>query len=319
MDLNQKDIQILSLLDRNSRTSVSEIARKLKLSKDGINYRLKRLQSENIITRYFAEVDISKIGLIAGKVTLQFQNVDREKENEIFDYLKRHPKIGWVVFCSGRWDCVFVYYVKDNYEVQDMMTALVEKYGRYILSKEIVSIPEYYIMNRGWLNPNLKKAISQIGGKVNPMVDDLDIKLIKILTQNCRTPIIEIAEKLNQSSSLIISRIKKLEKKEIIRNYLIGLNLEKIQKEFCKSFIYLHNYTKLEYEKLRDFCLAHPNVTALTNTVGSWEMELEMEVNNFDQFYKIMNEIKNKFKHIVRSYEAITITKEYGRDYSTII
>lgn len=319
MELNQKDRQILGLLDKNSRASVSELARKLKLSKDGLNYRLKKLQRENIITRYFAEVDISKMGLIAGKVTLQFQNADKEKEDEIFEFLKNYPKIGWVVFCSGRWDCVFVFYVRDNYEIQEMITSIVEKYGKYILAKEIVSIPEYYIVSRGWLTNDLKRVISKIGGKVNPIVDDLDIKLIKILTQNCRKPIIEIAGELNQSSSLIIQRIKNLEKKGIIRNYYIDLNLEKIGKEFCKSFIFLHNYTNAEYEKLKNYCLRHPNVTALTNIIGSWEMELEMEVKNFDEFHKIMNEVKNQFKHIIRSYEAIVITREYGRDYSTII
>lgn len=277
MKLNQKDRQIVALLDQNSRASVSDLARKLKFSKDGLNYRLKKLQKENIITRYFAEVDISKMGLIAGKVVLQFQNVDKEKENEIFEFLKNYPKIGWVVFCSGRWDCSFVFYVRDNYEIQEMITSIVEKYGKYILTKEILSIPEYYIVSRGWLTKDVKRVISKIGGKVNPIVDELDIKLIKILTQNCRKPIIEIAHKLNQSSSLIIQRIKNLEKKGVFRNYYIGLNLEKIGKEFCKSFIFLHNYTKAEYEKLMNYCLHHPNVTALTNIVGSWEMELEME------------------------------------------
>ena len=319
MELNHKDRKILALLDQNSRASVSELARNLKLSKDGLNYRLKKLQNENIVTRYFAEVDISKIGLIAGKVTLQFQNVDKEKEDEIFEFLKNYPKIGWVVFCSGRWDCIFAFYVRDNYEIQEMINSIVEKYGKYILAKEIVSIPEYYIVSRGWLTKDFGRVISKIGGKVNPIVDELDIKLIKILTQNCRKPIIKIARELNKSSSLIIQRIKSLEKKEIIRNYYIGLNLEKIGKEFCKSFIFLHNYTKAEYEKLMKYCLHHPNVTALTNIVGSWEMELEMEVSNFDEFHKIMNEIKNQFKHIIRSYEAIVITREYGRDYSTII
>ncbi len=319
MELNQKDLQILSLLDQNSRISISKLARKLKLSKDGVNYRLKKLQKEKIITRYFAEVDVSKLGLILCKVTLQFQNVDKEKEDEIFNFLKNQQKIGWVVFCSGRWDCVFVAYVRDNFEIQELVGELMEKYVKYILDKEFLLMSEYYIINRKWLTSNNKTIISKIGGTVNSIVDDLDIKLIKILTQNCRKPVIEIAKEVKQSSSLIINRIKNLEKRKVIQNYYIGLNLEKISMEFCKSFIYLHNYTKEEHEKLVSYCLQHRNVTALTNLVGPWEMELEMEVKNFDEFYKIMNEIKNKFKHIIRSYEAITITKEYGRDYSTII
>ena len=318
MILNQKDKQILSLLDQNSRISVSGLARKLKLSKDGVNYRLKKLEKEKIITKYFAEVDISKMGLIIGKVTLQFQNVDKEKEDEIFNFLKNQSKIGWVVFCSGRWDCVFAFYVKDNYEIQELISEFIEKYGKYILDKQFL-LESYYIVNRKWLINDNKIVISNVGGRVNKIIDDLDIKLIKILTQNCRKPIIEIAREVNQSSSLVINRIKNLEKRGVVQNYYIGLNLEKIGMEFCKSFMYLHNYTKEEYKELEKFCLRHRNVTALTNLVGPWEMELEMEVKNFDEFYKIMNNIKNKFKHIIRSYEAITITREYGRDYSTII
>jgi len=44
-----------------------------------------------------------------------------------------------------------------------------------------------------------------------------------------------------------------------------------------------------------------------------------MEVKNFEEFYKIMHDIKSKFKQIIKNYEAITITREYGRDYSTIL
>lgn len=319
MTLNNKDLHILSELDKNSRISITQLAKKLKTSKDGLNYRIKKLQKENIITRYFAEIDISKLGLIAGKVTLQFQNVDKEKEDEIFNFLKNHSKIGWVVFCSGRWDCVFVFYVKDTYEIQELINDIVEKHGQYILSKEVLLILDYYITSRGWLTKDTNRSISKIGGKINNIVDDLDVQLIKILTQNCRKPIIEIATELGKSSNLIISRIKNLEKNKIIQNYYIGINLEKVNKEFCKSFLYLQNYTKLEHTKLVNYCLQHPNVTAVTNTVGTWELELEMEVSNFDEFYKIMNQIKNNFKKIIRSYEAITITKEYGRDYSTII
>jgi len=317
--INNKDRQILALLDGNARLSVSKLAKLLKLSKDGVNYRLKKLEKEGIVKKYFAEVDISKLGLIMGKVAMQFQNVDTQKGNEIFHFLQNQVKIGWVVYCSGRWDCIFVAYVKDNYEFQKLINGVIEKYGKYILTKEFLLMTDYYITNRKWLTKDQKVLISQVGGKIENTTDDLDHQIIKILTINCRTPIIEIAKKLQISSSLVISRIKKLQQSKVIQNYYIGLNLEKIKKEFCKSFIYLRDYTETDRKKLENYCLGHTNVTAVTNLIGPWEMELEMEVENFDEFHRMMNEIKEKFKHIVRSYEAVVITKEYGRDYSTII
>ena len=46
---------------------------------------------------------------------------------------------------------------------------------------------------------------------------------------------------------------------------------------------------------------------------------MEMEVEGFEKFFEIMDELKNRFKKVIRNYESVVITKEYGRDYSTII
>lgn len=319
-ELDKKDLAILNELERNSRISATQIAKKLGLSKDGVNYRIKKLIDNNIITRFFIDIDVSKLGLILNKVTFQFQNATKEKEEEIFNFLKKHPKIGWVVFCSGRWDCVIVAYVKDLYEYESLVKEINAKYGKYIHTKEFTAHPRYYVCSRKWLSPAQEPKTSKIGGPVtHEKIDKTDIKIIKALAENARIPILDIAKKINASPSLVITRIKNLERKRIILNYRIGLNLEKIGKEFCKSFIYLQNITKEREQEIVNYCLKHPNVTAVTHSIGAWDLELEMEIKNFDEFYKIMNEIKSKFKDYIKSYEAIVITKEYGIDYSTII
>jgi DNA-binding Lrp family transcriptional regulator len=317
--LKDAERKIIAELDGQSRTSINNLARKLKISKDGVNYRLKRLFNEKIVTRCFAEVNVAKLGLIIGKVALQFQNLDENKSDEIFDYLKNLPNVPWVTYCSGRWDCIFGLFVKDIYETRDILNNLSEKFGKFILSKEVLIEPEYSIISRGWLVKGHHRTIAKIGGKVENLVDNLDIKIINSLAENCRIPILDMAIKFKQSSNTIINRIKNLEKKGIIQNYFIGLNLAKIGMEFCKAFVYLQNPAKEEYRDLVNYCLSHPNVTAISNMVGAWEMEIEMEVNNFDEFYKVMNEIKTRFKHVIRSYEAVAITREHGRDYSKFL
>jgi len=317
--LKDADRKLLSALDGQGRISINKLAKKLNLSKDGANYRFKKLINEGVITRCYAEINITKLGYMIGKVTLQFQNIDNQISEEIFNHLKKDPNVIWVAFCSGRWDCVFGLFVRDSYEMQQLLNNLYEKYGKYILLKEVLIEPEYYRVNRGWLTEKKEKFISKVGGKIEINADELDLRILEILTNECRTPILDIAIKLKQASSTIINRIKILEKKGIIQNYYLGLNLKKIGMEFCKAFVYLQNPSKEEYQKLVDYCLKHPNVTALSKMVGSWEMELEMEVNNFDEFYSIMNDIKTKFKNVVRSYEAVTITNENRLDYSKFL
>ena len=113
--------------------------------------------------------------------------------------------------------------------------------------------------------------------------------------------------------------LSKFLERKIILNYRIGLNLSKVGKEFCKSFVYLQNINQKNEQKIVNYCLNHKNVTAVTHSIGPWDFELEMEVNNFDEFYKIMNEIKNEFKDSIKNYEAVVITREYGIDYSKFL
>ncbi|MDP2925918.1 MAG: Lrp/AsnC family transcriptional regulator [Nanoarchaeota archaeon] len=318
--MDERDYKILSMLDKDSRMPINKIAKTLRLSKDGINYRLKKLEKEGIIQRYFIDIDVSKFGLILNKVTFKFQNTTKEKEKEIYNFLKGHHKIGWVALCSGAWDAIIVAYTKDLYEYNTLVKEIIRKYGKYIHMKEFVAHPDYYVSNRKWLAKKDNPIISHIGGPLqNKSPDLIDIKIIKALAKNARISLLEIAEITNLSSSAIIKRIKNLEKNKFILNYRIGLNLKKLEKEFCKSFIYLQNITKEKEDEIVNYCLNHTNVTALTHSIGPWDLELEMEVKNFDEFYEIMNEIKSKFKDIVKNYEAAVITKEEGIDYSNIL
>ena len=47
MKLDLKDLKILSLLDQNARLSVIQIAKKLRLNKDVVRYRISNLELSN--------------------------------------------------------------------------------------------------------------------------------------------------------------------------------------------------------------------------------------------------------------------------------
>ena len=48
----------------------------------------------------------------------------------------------------------------------------------------------------------------------------------------------------------------------------------------------------------------------IVQTIGSWDLEIELEVENFEQYYQIMNEIQEKFNEIIKSYESVLFSSE---------
>ena len=59
-------------------------------------------------------------------------------------------------------------------------------------------------------------------------IDGIDVKILTELQVNARSSVAEISEKLNVPHSTIALRIKRLEKKEIIKGYHVELNREKL-------------------------------------------------------------------------------------------
>ena len=85
-NLEIKDRKILAELEQNSRQSFSEIAKKLRTSKEVINYRVKKLVNDGIITRFFTEINLHQLGLQVYKIYFQFQNVTDAREEEMYQY-----------------------------------------------------------------------------------------------------------------------------------------------------------------------------------------------------------------------------------------
>ena len=97
--LDAKDKAILYCLDQDARQANSIIAKKTRLSKEVVNYRIKRLVDQKIIRSFYAIIDNSKLGYMVFRVFIRFQGVDIEKEKEI---LQNNSNID-IGNCSVSW------------------------------------------------------------------------------------------------------------------------------------------------------------------------------------------------------------------------
>lgn len=68
--LDEVDRQILRLLQSDARITREQIARKLRLSKSAVQYRIKKLEESRIIEGYYARVNASMIGREYEAITL---------------------------------------------------------------------------------------------------------------------------------------------------------------------------------------------------------------------------------------------------------
>ena len=316
MKLDLKDKKILYELDLNSRATLNEIAKKVKLSKQVVDYRLKNLQKNKIIKQFYTVINFSKLGYTQYKLYLKFQNVNLEKEKEIIDYWIQNKKSIWVASCRGRWDLAVSVLAKNINDFGDVLNKFINNYGRLILEKDVLITQISPVFTKSYLIEGKEKKRFTYGGKIEKYeLDDTDEKILKILSTNARLPILEMMDKLSLTRDVINYRMKKLTKDNIISQYRILINLDKINHKLYKIILRLHSLTPEKEKQLITYTASHPHGMQYLKLVGSWDIELEFEVKDDEQLHEILLEIRNKFSEIIRDYDTLLINQEHKLNY----
>ncbi|MFC1753160.1 Lrp/AsnC family transcriptional regulator [Thermoproteota archaeon] len=309
--LDLKDRKILHELDVNSRYSNAEIARKVGLSKQVVGFRIKRLMKESIITQFYTIIDTSKLGFTVHRNFLRLQNLDREKETELIEFLKNHPNVVWVASCDGRFDLAFGTWARDMAYLDKTLNELNHTFGEYISEREMATIirgeyfiREYLIEKKATL-ADRKSLIEAVSEPVK--MDDNDWKVLVELGKNARITAVDIAKKAGISADAVADRIKKLEKSGVVRHYNLVPNESKYPFLHYKVLIGLRNASEQRENSLMEYCRMNPNIFYIVKSLGPWEFEIDMEVENAEQFRDIMMDIKTKFKEIIKDYSALHI------------
>ena len=110
--LNKIDIAILRTLDQNARQPISHIAKKVKLSKEVVNYRIAKLEKIGVIEGYYPVINGFQLGNNLFKLLIQFKNVNKTKEEQIINWLKLQKEVIWVGNGDGRWNLIITFQTK---------------------------------------------------------------------------------------------------------------------------------------------------------------------------------------------------------------
>jgi len=307
MKLDLKDRKILYELDRNARQSNNEIAKRVGLNKNTVNYKIIRMQEEKIILGYYSVIDSSKLGYFSMRVYLKFFNTTESKEKEIIEWLNKNPQVGVLARIENIYDLVFMAWAKDIYEIEAFLNEFKKKFRKHFWNEKVHIFARVEHFKRKYLLDKKDNSEEEtIGGREIVKYDELDMKILQILAKNSRTPLIEISDKLKKPPRTIAFRIKQLEKNKVIMGYRVNLNLEKLGYEYYKVNFILNDYS--QYEALNEFCKINKNIIYVDHTIGEIDFEIDVEIENRKELIKLLGEIKSKFN--IRDSEAFSY-KEY--------
>lgn len=314
LKLDKKDRRILYELDKNARQPLSKIAKKVALKRESVLYRIKKYLKEGLIRNYLTVVDMSKLGFVNYKIYIKLHNINEDKEKKIIQELCKNSSISWVASCDGSYSLIFGIKARTMIELNSILKKINNKYWQFFKEQNITTIINAHHFYRDYLISDKGTTERKIewGGKLSEIdMDNKNIEILHFLCENSRISSVEIASKLNISPDAVIQRIKKLELSNVITHYMIWPNVNKLKGIYYKVLIKLHNLNDETEKLLYSYCMENPNIVYTLNCIGDWQFEMDVEVENIEQFRSLIRDFINTFPNIVSDYTALNIYEEY--------
>ena len=309
-ELDLLDRKILYELDINARQPITILAKKIKKSRNVIEYRIKRLQERGVIRNFVTLLDAGKLGLMVWNVYLEFQNLTPKIEKEIVEYLKHNKKVWWIALPTGKWNLIYSIFVRNIKEFYSTVSDFNSKFGHYILNQSLAAHVEVEILSRGYFlnKPSIGVTWYQ---KFEPIkIDDIDKKILRELSTNARISSVDLANKFNITARVISYRIKELIKKKVITRFRLQLDVSKFGCGFYKVIVHLKNISNSNDRKLLQYCKQLGNIFHYEKKIGPWMLEFEMDVGSYEKVNELMKIMKENFSDYIKSYEIMLISNE---------
>lgn len=308
MQLKRLHYRILWLLDRDSSISYSEIGRQLDLSKQSVRYYVEQLVEAGIIEGYVGIIDFQKLGLIQYRSYCTFEKYSEEIEKKITEKLKANDRVFWLCSYLGNWDIQIVYLVKNLLELNDVLKEIqdpiLSKFSRQSYSLAINT----FHLNRDYLvQDSPRKLKFNLYQKVREpfQLDAISVGILRELALNCRKTTREISSNLDVSKSQVEYRLRALESEAVLSRKRLLIDLRLINLQRYKVKIRLKACQKKREEEIYSFCIMQPGVVTLSQVIGNWQIDFDVEVKERRHLIDLIRDLRKKFNDIIDDMEVL--------------
>ena len=277
MELDIKNQKILRELDLDPRATTSKIAKKVRLSQQVVDYRIKTLMKKGIIKRFGTIFNLSKIGYQQYRILFQVGKSEEVERQRLFEYLKKHNQVYWAALIGNKWDLFVALFVKNYHDLERFLDDI---FAEFRIVKDYTSlyvVYHDYFRHKYLFQKQIDEPAVQLDfaeSRENLSLDVLDIQILRAIRNNCRTPSLEIAAANEVNYKTVQNRIATLTKKGLIAGYRSFYKSETFGYKAYLLFISFRFYNKRVEKKLFAYARTTPLITQRLSLFGSHSLLL---------------------------------------------
>jgi len=321
LELDDKDNKILRILTENARIPLKKIAKEIGVSREVVDYRIRRLEKLGIINHYVAKIDMTKFCQNSYGIFLRLTNISQTNLKKLINFFVNNPLTMWTSTMSGEWDIITSFLTRNSTDLNDFLKGLesiagknLKEYGLLTYIKEIKNtFEDLFPVKKGKIKKEMFMMKTFPGKTIQ--LDEKDKKLLILLSQNAKLTNKKLSKYVKLTEEGVRQRIKNLQKNGVIRGYRALIDIYKLNLEIYYVLMKFNRINDKIEKDLEIFFENNPNVFYCARVVGKYDLIACITAKNRIHFHKILSNIRNQFSHNLKDFSTNIIFEEHKHTY----
>jgi Lrp/AsnC family transcriptional regulator for asnA, asnC and gidA len=188
------------------------------------------------------------------------------------------------------------YYYKQDVFNQEYLKFVIFLYFYVSIFKRLLY---FYIMNDLHIEPL-------------PNIDELDEKILKLITKNARIPFLEVARECGVSGAAIHQRVQRLLNLGVVSGSEFIVNPQKLGYFTC-AYMGIHLEKAKFHQQVVEALINIPEIVECHYTTGSYAIFIKVQTKTNKHLKKLIDEDLQEIEGIARTETFISLEMEFKR------
>ncbi len=289
--MDSKDRRILSELLYDSRIPLSQLAKRVKVSREVLAYRLRKLEKD-VIKQYSSQISIKALGFQRTGCYVTLQNCLKDSEEGFIRFLENHRSVAAISTNIGRYDVIFDIFYRDSDQLHRTLLEIESFLGDMLYEIFFLNLP----IEQGFFYGKLlgQKSLARASeGSATAKVDATDKMILRMLNRNARESLVSIASKVGLKANAVGYRIRALEERGVLMGSTVFIDFESLG--FDLYNIQLKVGRSAEQGKVLSFLRSCPNVFYFYHYFGNsgWDIDVGVAIRKKEELKSVVQELKS--------------------------
>ncbi len=304
--LDQKDYAILRELDIDYRASFSEIAKRVKLTKNSVALRYERLKP--YISHGLTVYNYDILGYTQIRVFYTFDFYNQDLESEIVEEFKKHRSLMWAARLYGQYDLCICFFVSNFTDFISQILKFNKRFKNHISRRTMLIYYEQVQLRHNFIHKEPIFYMNRQGTTDRKVsISPSERKILLTIQHRPRMSMIDIAKDTGLSAKTVSAKLKELRKKGILQGYF--MSLDPVKFGFATFKLLMQVKSDRETVGLFEFLPTVSNIRFIGRIVGQWDYEIDCIYPNITVLQEELERIKEKFPAAIKRVEILSLGK----------